>query len=406
VRTVQIRRFVSEACDGPFGSAIKTEHYADTGARVVRLGNIGDGEWRDTDQAFLTLERFGDLARHDVRADDLLIAGLGDDRHPVGRAAVAPAGISPALVKADCYRLRLFGAHPKFVAYALSSTFGRAQSMQLADGSTRRRLTLGKALSLRVPEIPLAEQRAIADYLDAETARIDALIAKKQQLIHLLEERAKGRVEEGIRQAGADYGFTPLKHAVDNVQVGIVITPAKWYAEDGVPAIRGVNVSAGAIDMSDSVFLTAEGHAHNSKSTIRHGDLVVVRTGQAGAAAVVPQSLDGANCIDLLIIRPNGSVSSAFLELVMNSDWTAKHVDAHSVGSIQSHFNVGALKDVEVPMVNSTVQPELVGRLRAQLAVHAALVRKLNRQIALLTERRQALITAAVTGEFAVPGAA
>ena len=48
--------------------------------------------------------------------------------------------------------------------------------------------------------------------------------------------------------------------------------------------------------------------------------------GQAGAAAVVPAELDGANCIDLLIIRRSRKLRPRFLEYVLNSDWTAKHI--------------------------------------------------------------------------------
>ena len=45
-QTVQLRRCAESVCDGPFGSALKSEHYTESGARVIRLGNIGEGEWK------------------------------------------------------------------------------------------------------------------------------------------------------------------------------------------------------------------------------------------------------------------------------------------------------------------------------------------------------------------------
>lgn len=190
---VPLRRFVAEACDGPFGSAIASQHYVEAGARVIRLGNIGSAQWRDDDAVFIDTTYWRSLSRHHATTGDLVVAALGDDNNPVGRAAVVP-DIGSALVKADCHRLRLrpTDADPRFLAYSLSSHVGRAEALRLADGATRQRLTLGKTLSLRVPLLPIREQRAIADYLDGETAQIDALIQAKERLAGLLVEWKQG----------------------------------------------------------------------------------------------------------------------------------------------------------------------------------------------------------------------
>jgi len=263
-------------------------------------------------------------------------------------------------------------------------------------------LDLGE-LRVRVPSHE--EQRAIADYLDTETARIDALITKKRRMIELLEQRRSIEIETLVR-AAASAKELPLKHAVRDVTVGIVITPAAWYADDGVPAVRGVNVSPGQIDMNDCVYLTDEGHLINRKSTIRSGDVLVVRTGQAGAAAVVPDELDGTNCIDLLLIRPSQRVAPRFLEYVLNSDWTMKHIEKHSVGTIQSHFNVGALRQLPMPLPTLEEQNAVVHELDLTCGIIDDAMAKLQRQLDLLMEHRQALITAAVTGELEIPKAA
>ena len=91
---------------------------------------------------------------------------------------------------------------------------------------------------------------------------------------------------------------------------------------------------------------------------------MVVRTGQAGAAAVVPPELDGCNCIDLVVVRPSIGTVSEFLEFVLNSDWTQKHVDKYSVGTIQSHFNVGAVKLVPVPRPPAPEQRRIAEQLK------------------------------------------
>jgi len=291
---------------------------------------------------------------------------------------------------------------PRFLVYALNSTDWRP----LISGSTRDKLTQDAMSSAQVPVPDLRVQQAVADFLDAETARIDALIAKKRRLWHLLFERRAGHIEHAIRTLVAEWGEAPLKYLVREVTVGIVVTPAAWYSETGVPALRGQNVKPGRVILDDLVYLTEEGHALHKKSELRSGDVVVVRTGQAGAAAVVTAQAAGANCIDLIVVRPGSAVDASFLEHVLNSDWTQKHVEQHSVGTIQSHFNVSAMKEVPMPSAPVHRQREVVkslGRLTDRID---ATVARLNRQIELLNEHRQALITAAVTGQIEVPGAA
>jgi type I restriction enzyme, S subunit len=263
-------------------------------------------------------------------------------------------------------------------------------------------LELGE-LMVRVPSG--VEQRVIADFLDTETARIDTLIAKKRSMVDLLDERSAGAVEVAIRALVDRDGDLPLKRCVDAVTVGIVVTPSEWYADEGVTALRGINVRPGVVDLTEVVCLTDEGHRLHSKSALRAGDIVVVRTGQAGAAAVVPPELDGANCVDLLLIRP-GAMDSDFLTFVLNSDWAQKHVESNSVGSIQAHFNVGALRELPVPASPVQVQRSTVASLRRTVHRLAETRTRLERQIALLQEHRQALITAAVTGDLEVSGVA
>jgi type I restriction enzyme S subunit len=256
-------------------------------------------------------------------------------------------------------------------------------------------------LLLRVPE--LAKQRAIADYLEAETARIDALIEKRQRMVELLEERYVGQIEEAIGDMVGKWNTKRLKFVVRTIEVGIVITPAAWYADEGVIALRGLNVKAGHLDLDDVVQISDEGHRLHAKSVLHTGDVVVVRTGQAGAACVVPETLSGCNCIDLVIVRKGSLLLPKFLEFVLNSDWAQKHIDEFSVGTIQSHFNVGAMKELLVPVPPLPEQEAVVLRLQAQRDELFILTSKLSRQIALLQEHRQALITAAVAGEVELP---
>ena len=102
---------------------------------------------------------------------------------------MAPDGIEPAIVKADCFRFRLDRRMltPRFAAYQLSAA-ASAQAGAFSSGATRSRMNLGATSSRFVALPPLAEQHAIAAFLDRETARIDALVAKVREAIDRLKE--------------------------------------------------------------------------------------------------------------------------------------------------------------------------------------------------------------------------
>ena len=187
--TLALGRVTISRCDGPFGSGLKSEHYSEFGIRVVRLQNIGWAEFINLDAAYLDEVYARRLGDHSVKGGDVLIAGLGDNGHPVGRACVASVEIEPAMVKADCFRFRLdrLRVLPRYAAFQLSAT-ASAVAGHHATGATRTRMNLGTSASRKIALPPLKEQRVIADFLDGETAKIDALVAKIRQAIDHLRE--------------------------------------------------------------------------------------------------------------------------------------------------------------------------------------------------------------------------
>jgi type I restriction enzyme S subunit len=288
-------------------------------------------------------------------------------------------------------------ADSRFVRYWLEHL--KPDLMAITRSNTQANLNADQVGNLAFPFTPILVQRLIADYLDRQTARIDALIAAKRRMEELLEERWQGLLETTIQALLERFGDTRLKYVCREIVVGIVVTPSAWYADSGIPAIRGMNVSPGVISQEDLVYLSPEGDALHPKSRLGTGDVVVVRTGQAGAAAVVPPEFHGWNCIDLVIIRPSADYSPHFLEHVLNSDWMQKHVAEHSVGTIQSHFNVGAASVVPVPQAPRAEQDAAAERLGVERMRVKRLLDAVRGQILLLRERREALITAAVRGE-------
>ena len=186
---VALRRVTLARCDGPFGSGLKSSHYTEHGIRVVRLTNIGHAEFRNSDAAFISPMHYASLGDHSVKAGDVLIAGLGDDRHPAGRACVAPAEILPAMVKADCFRFRLKEnrINPKFAALQLTATAVAASAI-LSTGATRQRTNLQSTTGRMITIPPLLEQDAVLDYISENTSTLNIAIDRAHSEISLLRE--------------------------------------------------------------------------------------------------------------------------------------------------------------------------------------------------------------------------
>lgn len=298
-------------------------------------------------------------------------------------------------------------SYPRFAYYYLSSTlFQNYLASSLVAGATNQvELNTDRLGSVPIPLPPIEEQRRIADFLDAELHRLDKARGVWSIMLELLRLRRDLVIENAIGISGPQIpeNTVPLKYLARQISVGIVVTPAAWYVDEGgVSALRGVNIHPGHIASGDLIQISIEGHALHRKSKLQADDLVVVRTGQAGATAVIPPELEGANCIDLLVIRPDPTLSSRYAEYILNSNYARRRVTEHSVGSIQAHFNVEAMKKMPIPKLSLREQQEIVQRIDSQVGKIDAVVERLCYQIDLLNERRQALITAAVTGQLDV----
>ena len=363
--------------------------------------------------------------RFRLRVGDVLITKDSEAWNDIA----IPAVVTEELADVVCgYHLALIkprvGLDGRFLARQFSAIGIRNQFHLAANGITRFGLGGDAIRTGLFPVAPIEEQQAIADFLDRETAKIDALAVKKERFIKLLQERRTALITHAVtrgldpnarmKNSGVDWlgempahwGAKRLKHLVPGITVGIVVTPSKYYVDEGVPCLRSLNVSQGAVDTKNLVFISERANQLHRKSKIFAGDVVVVRTGQAGTAAVVPESLDGANCIDLLIVRRSEHVLPRFVYYYLNSKTAISQAAELSVGAIQAHYNTSTLARLVVPNVPPDEQSHIVAYLDETAQDIDALIAKNRKAIGHLDELRTALISAAVTGKIDVRTAA
>ena len=197
---IRLKRVAPKRCDGPFGSGLKSEHYVESGVFVVRLQNIKEAGLDSSSKAFIDTGYYQqELGDHDVEAGDLLIAGLGDENNPVGRACVAPAEIEPAMVKADCFRYRLDASlvNPSFAALSLN-TSARYHGGKMSSGSTRARIPLSQMSEREIALPSLEEQTIIIEKLVTEMSAMDSLHRPANDAVVLLQERRSALISAAV----------------------------------------------------------------------------------------------------------------------------------------------------------------------------------------------------------------
>ena len=295
---------------------------------------------------------------------------------------------------------------PRFLTYALNSV----DWMPLVSGSTRNKLTQDDMMRARIPYLPLGMQRAIADYLDTETSRIDALITKKRRMIELLEERWVAEIVNATTSSGGNGSRVALRRVVDSTIGGA------WGKNPGEGDLEALCIRGTDFD---TVFLTADNDSAPIRSfsyeefqrrQLLDGDLVIEKSGggdkQPVGRAVQWQGDDAGVPTNFAArLRPADGVDSRFLAFLFRASYetgVTRRWIKQTTG-IQNLDLGGFLSEkyaIPLPHKQSSIAERL-----DEATEHRSLVQdKLHTQIRLLVERRQALITAAVTGELAVQG--
>jgi len=398
--------------------------YGDT--PVIRSTDIRiDGSWDLSDVADRELAPVEVNAKRLAIGDLVVVTSSGSAEH-LGKAAIVNAQVTrlEACFANFVQRLRTGPqTDPRFVWYLLNSLSAKSEMEALGRTTTGLRNLNGGILgSITFPGPSLTGQQAIADYLDTETARIDALITKKRALADALSERfdsavfaliARGLEGATTRPSGLEWvdhmpshWSTPPVSANFDVQLGKMLDTQAQREGFSAPYLRNKDVQWDEINLDSLAtmpFLPADMH----RLSLRSGDVLVCEGGEVGRAAVVESDIDGVYYQKAVHrLRARNESNPRYLMYCL---WAAAKQNVFVVEANLStipHLTAEQLKMHRFPWPPVDEQREIVRTLDEVRVETEAVNSRLDRQVELLNEHRQALITAAVTGEFEVPGAA
>jgi len=384
----------------------------------------------------VTFQRGHDLPSDERVAGDIpIITSAGPSAFHNVAVATAPGIVTERygtigtfhLVESDywplnttLYSTNLHGNFPRFTQYMLQilrPIFLLNAAKSAVPGVDRNDL---HPLPVAIPS-DIEEQQAIANFLDRETARIDALIGHKERLIALLEEKRQAVISHAVTRGldpnakMNDSGLswpTSMPDHWEPMRIKYLLSEiidaehktAPFYEGADYFVVRTSNVRNGKLLYSSAKYTDAKGYAEWTERGIPEpGDILFTREAPAGEACLVPPT--GQLCLGqrmVLFKVLKDRLDSRFAIWSLYSGVSRSFIEELSQGSTVHHFNMADIKNIPLLLPPLTEQTEIADFLEDQTQRFDNLRTKVEQGIERLQEYRTALISAAVTGQIDV----
>ncbi|MBT2418039.1 restriction endonuclease subunit S [Streptomyces sp. ISL-22] len=387
------------------------EAYSESGVLFLRSQNVHFDGLRLEDVAFIDQATDEEMSTTRVQVDDVLLNITGAS---LGRVTRFPKGVGDANVNQHvCIVRPQLNVDARFIAYALASVPVQQQISTMQVGGNREGLNFEQVGNLLVPDADWSEQRRISDFLDVEVSRIDRLVSAKKRASNLIDERRVALTTHLCLRGVSGDG--PLK---DSWAGPIGAIPRHWRVT------RNKNLLTEVVDLSEDGCEELLTVSHLTGVTPRREKSVYMFMAEstAGYKRCQPNDL----VINTLwawmgalgVSRHAGIVSPAYGVYRFTSDEAypeyfdrlyrtpayVSEMTRYSRGVWTSRLRLypESFLALSVPVPPRREQEEIVRSLDRELEPEVRTQSKIERSNGLLAERRQALITAAVTGQLDV----
>lgn len=340
---------IAEYKKGPFGSALKKDFFIPDSAisvKVYEQQNAINKNW-NLSRYYISKEYAQKLKSFEVHAGDIIVSCAGT----IGEIYELPAQSRSGIINQALMRIRV---DEKTVC---KDIFKLAFSNMIDSFS--REFSNGSAIKNIPPFADLKPMKVLLPNKDEQTiigdffTDIDKTITLHQRKLDQLKKLkkyflqnmfpAKGEKVPRIRFKGftGDWEQHKLSDLVEKICVGFVGTCEKYYtnAADGIPMYRTGDLSEFALNHTGIKYVTREFHKKNKKSQLKYGDILIARHGDSGKAIVYDRN-EEANCLNIVIIRPNSArCNGKFLAQRINTFSVSHKIKKMAAGSTQIVIN-------------------------------------------------------------------
>ncbi|MDX3693159.1 restriction endonuclease subunit S [Streptomyces europaeiscabiei] len=388
---------------GQYGLNISAENYAESGTRLLRTTDISSGALTPKEAGVFVSDPPEE--RFTLEKGDLLLSRSGT---PPGQSYLVRALDEGATFAGYLVRFRpQQGVDPRFLAYIAQSTPFQEKIRAESVASTIQNFNAERYANIEFRAPGPTEQRRIADFLDAETVRLDALAAAMNSQDVSLKQRRLRVLDFASEHAPG----TPL------VRLGylssLVTSGSRGWgdfvSDTGSLFFRSANLHPDRVQpkLTNLVYVQVPAAASSEaqRSRIEPGDVLIGITGaNAGWVCMANDEVTGGHVSQhVCLVRPDKHrIIGDWLALLIASPATQSKLMGNQYGGTKTQLSLPDIREIRIPVLSVEQQVQMTHSIKRQIDSidRQRLLRQ--RQLALLTERRQALITAAVTGQFDV----
>ncbi|WP_274027431.1 restriction endonuclease subunit S [Vibrio parahaemolyticus] len=315
-------------------------------------------------------------------------------------------------------------AHPRYVHYLLRNPIYITQYMSRSKGIRVNQWDLDpdefKTIELLLPSKD--EQNKIFEFLDHETAKIDTLIEKQQQLIKLLKEKRQAVISHAVtkglnpqtpmKDSGVEWlGEVPEHWEIPKIGLACDVTKLTGFeytnhwavSDDGeIIALRGFNIKERFLDLLKVERISSKLSKKLSRSKLNLGDIVLPCTGTLGNACVIEADDTFHINQNIAKLSFDSRVDPHFASYWLTSEPFRRMVDFNNTSGMQPVLLIGDIRNMPLPMPPKSEQKQIVESLKNQVGTIERTIFNGESAVNLLKERRTALISAAVTGKIDV----
>jgi len=350
---------------------------------------------------------------------DVLISEGGD----VGRVAIWREELPDCYIQNAINRARpLKNRSSRYLYYWMNMLKGSDFIDILCNKATIAHYTAEKVEFSPLFMPPDEEARFIANFLDHETAKIDTLIEKQQQLIKLLKEKRQAVISHAVtkglnpstpmRDSGVEWlGEVPEHWDVNNINyvlnaIGDVDHYMPQSVEKGIPYVMTGDLKelASSINFEDCKQVSHKDYLKlSNKIKSSRGDVIMARYATIGTASYIDVDADFLVSYSCVTIKPNLSkVFGLYLFYYFKSDAFLQGIQNQINTNTQGNVGVNDLKKLKVALPTLAEQSRIIEYLQSKINKLNSISDRAQAAIGLMQERRTALISAAVTGKIDV----
>lgn len=390
------------------------------GQRLVSLCNYTDvyyNERIESGMDFMAASATDEqIVKFCLKKNDVIITKDSETPDDIGIAAYVPEDMAGVICGYHLSMIRpkndVSGA---FIKRFFDSHYVKSKFETLANGVTRYGLGSYAIDNLAIPLPPYEEQQAIANFLDRETAKIDELIQKQEELIELIEEERKAIIDQTISR-----GLNKERELKNSGLTWLGEIPKHWnvkplkylisFNDDVLPESTADDYEINYVEVGDvserfgianSTEVAFKDAASRARRLVKHGDILIstVRTYLRAIAPVVNPPSNMVVSTGFAVIRPK-NLNNDYARFLLSTEYFLSEVISRSTGVSYPAINASDLVQIKVPVPPIEEQGEIAEFIQSKYRTMDLLISKSESSIKFLKEHRASLISAAVTGKI------